>query len=251
MTLFNFSEIYLPKCPDKLLTASIALPDIVLQMLFFNFVTNDTSMMERTFALCLMVAACLPLAAQYEPLSKGGATQRTLSKSEYFSWMNNTWESSTEAQTMRRSGPTVILEAQAAREASFEQKYYKGREAECAYMFDGDTGTSFSGIQRFLDLYALEPSFFLDLGRTRTVDSVAFDIPDMFSLQPYSIDGGDVFYVSNDLCEWYERTFTAGCRTVLDCSGLGGFRYLRLPKVPLRVCEINVYKVGKVLPLKQ
>ncbi|MBQ0086210.1 MAG: hypothetical protein KBS72_00790 [Bacteroidales bacterium] len=57
----------------------------------------------RHFVFTLALGTLLmssDMQAQTAPFSKGGATQQTPSKSEYFSWIDHTWEGSTEEQTL-------------------------------------------------------------------------------------------------------------------------------------------------------
>ena len=53
--------------------------------------------MKRILTIILSLAAALTAAAQDLPLS--GATETTPSKAQYFSWINHSWEGTTEAQT--------------------------------------------------------------------------------------------------------------------------------------------------------
>lgn len=57
--------------------------------------------MNKIFvSACAVMLAAVGVSAQSALPASGGATQRTPSKSEYFSWINNTNEGATEAQTL-------------------------------------------------------------------------------------------------------------------------------------------------------
>ena len=149
-----------------------------------------------------------------------------------------------EAQSIRRSGPTGIPAVQASRDAFFNQKVYHAREADSRYLFDGDKSTCFSHSLRDYEPRLADPGFLLDLGSVTKVDSLVFDFPDWFGMQPYNMDDGAYFYVSDDLKEWEECGFIPDLHTLLDCAGLGAFRYFRFSRSPIRVAEVKGYAGG-------
>ena len=152
-----------------------------------------------------------------------------------------------EAQAVRRSGPTSIPEHQAARDAFFNQFIYLNREVDSRFAFDGDLKTAYSLNQRDPKVSPWDVAFMVDLGSVQEVDSLTFDTFDWYSLQPYSYEEGSYYYVSADLTGWKQMPLTPALHTVMDCSGAGAFRYVRLSNSPLRVAEFNAYHNGKAL----
>ena len=151
-----------------------------------------------------------------------------------------------ELQSIRRSGPTEIPQVQASRDAFFNQKIYRNREIDSRYLFDGDKSTCFSISLRNYDRTD-DPAFILDLGQVQIVDSLTFDFPDWFALQPYNMDDGAYFYISEDLKRWKECGFIPELHTVLDCSRSGAFRYFRFGRSPIRIAEVCGYSGGHPL----
>ena len=152
-----------------------------------------------------------------------------------------------EAQALRRSGPTSVPEQQAARDGFLNQFIYLNREVDSRFAFDGNPRTAYSLNQRNPQVSPWDVPFLVDLGSVRKVDSLTFDTFDWYSLQPYSYEEGAFFYVSEDLSKWTQLPFTPALHTVMDCSGAGAFRYVRLGNSPLRVSEFNAYQDGKAL----
>ena len=151
-----------------------------------------------------------------------------------------------EAQSVRRSGPTKIPEVQASRDAFFNQKIYRNREADSRYLFDGDASTCFSISQRDYERTA-DPAFLLDLGQVQKLDSLVFDFHDWFALQPYNMDDGAYCYFSDDLENWEEYPFIPELHTVLDFTQEGAFRYFRFSRSPVRIAEVSGYSDGQIL----
>lgn len=56
--------------------------------------------MKNTITVAFAVLVCMQVNAQNKPFSKGGADEQTPSKSEYFSWIEHTWEGTTEKQAL-------------------------------------------------------------------------------------------------------------------------------------------------------
>lgn len=149
-----------------------------------------------------------------------------------------------EVRELKRSGPTSIPQVQAARDAFFNQEIFAKREIWDKYLFDDNLKTSFSVNMRWASFDPEQAAFRLDLGQTLELDSLVFQIPDEFSLQPLKSEEGEYASVSNNLNDWTSIFFSVGTYLKMDLSSAGKFRYLRMP-VMLRISEIVGYKNGK------
>lgn len=149
-----------------------------------------------------------------------------------------------EVRELKRSGPTAIAQVQAARDAFFNQEIFDKRENWDKNLFDDDLKTAFSVNMRWGAFDPEKAAFRLDLGQTMELDSLVFQIPDEFSLQPLKSEEGEYASVSNNLNDWTPVFFNVGTRLQMDLSSAGKFRYLRMP-VMLRISEIVGFKNGK------
>ncbi len=151
-----------------------------------------------------------------------------------------------EVRELKRSGATAIPQVQAARNAFFNQEIFTKREIWDKYLFDGDPKTAFSVNMRWGAFDPDKAAFRLDLGQELELDSLVFQIPDEFSLQPLKSEEGEYASISNNLKDWNTVFFSVGTHLKMDLSSAGKFRYLRMP-VMLRINEISGYKNGKKL----
>lgn len=149
-----------------------------------------------------------------------------------------------EVRELKRSGKSSIPQVQAARKAFFEQEIFVKREIWDKYLFDDDPATAFSVNMRWGGFEPEKATFRLDLGQSLKLDSLIFQIPDEFALQPSKSEEGEYALVSNDLKNWREVFFYEGTTLKIDLSAAGEFRYLKLPVV-LRINEIKGYKNGR------
>lgn len=151
-----------------------------------------------------------------------------------------------EVRELKRSGPTAIPQVQAARDAFFNQDIFVKREIWDKYLFDDDLKTAFSVNIRWGAFDSDRAAFRLDLGQELELDSLVFNIPDEFSLQPLKSEEGEYASVSANLKDWTTVFFSVGTHLKMDLSSAGKFRYLRMP-VMLRISEIAGYKNGRKL----
>jgi hypothetical protein len=151
-----------------------------------------------------------------------------------------------EVRELKRSGPSAIPQVQAARDAFFNQEIFVQREIWDKYLFDNDPATAFSVNMRWGAFDPDRAAFRLDLGQELELDSLVFNIPDEFSLQPLKSEEGEYASVSANLKDWTTVFFSVATHLKMDLSSAGKFRYLRMP-VMLRISEIAGYKNSRKL----
>ena len=151
-----------------------------------------------------------------------------------------------EVRELKRSGPTAIPQVKAARDAFFNQEMFVKREIWDKYLFDNNLSTVFSVNMRWGAFDPDKAAFRLDLGKELELDSLVFQVPDEFSLQPLKSTEGEYASVSANLKDWTTVFFSVSTHLKMDLSSAGKFRYLRMP-VMLRISEIAGYRNGKKL----
>ncbi|MBC8004157.1 MAG: hypothetical protein H7X84_01685 [Verrucomicrobia bacterium] len=151
-----------------------------------------------------------------------------------------------EVRELKRSGPTLIPQVKAARDAFFNQEIFAKREIWDRYLFDNNLSTAFSVNMRWGAFDPDKAAFRLDLGQELELDSLVFQVPDEFSLQPLKSEEGEYASVSANLNDWTPVFFSVATHLKMDLSLAGKFRYLRMP-VMLRISEITGYKNGQKL----
>ena len=153
-----------------------------------------------------------------------------------------------EVRSLLRSGETNILQVKAAREAFFNQPYFKTREIWDRYLFDGDRESAFSIAMRWGDVRQQGQSgFHLDLGEAQRLDRLVIHTFDEYSLAPLKSEEGVQAYVSADLKSWKEITFLAGKEMEIDLREAGAVRYIRFSPCPLRLNEVEGYRDGRLV----
>ena len=151
-----------------------------------------------------------------------------------------------EVRELKRSGPTAIPQVKAARDAFFNQEIFAKREIWDKYLFDNNLSTAFSVNMRWGAFDPDMAAFRLDFGQELELDSLVFQVPDEFSLQPLKSEEGEYAAVSANLKDWTTVFFSVATHLKMDFSSAGKFRYLRMP-VMLRISEIAGYRNGKKL----
>ena len=153
-----------------------------------------------------------------------------------------------EVRSLLRSGETNIPQVKAARDAFFNQPYFKSREIWDRYLFDGDRESAFSIAMRWGDIRQQGQSgFHLDLGEAQRLDRLVIHTFDEYSLAPLKSEEGVQAYVSADLKSWKEITFLAGKEMTIDLSEAGAIRYVRFSPCPLRLNEVEGYRDGQLV----
>ena len=150
-----------------------------------------------------------------------------------------------EIRSLERSGPTMIPHVQNARDAFFNQETFSGREIWDDYLFDENLETAFSSSLMWGDQRLGNSSFCLDLGAVVQLDSITFRINDQYSLQPLKPGEGQTAWISEDLGAWDQITFLAGENMCFEPGEEQSFRYLRFNPAPLRIAEIQGYRLGE------
>lgn len=148
-----------------------------------------------------------------------------------------------EVRELKRSGPTAIPQVKAARDVFFNQEIFIKREIWDRYLFDNNLSTAFSVNMRWGAFDPDKAAFRLDLGQELELDSLVFQVPDEFSLQPLKSEEGEYASVSVNLKDWSTVFFSVATHLKMDLTSAGKFRYLRMP-VMLRISEITGYKNG-------
>ena len=151
-----------------------------------------------------------------------------------------------EVRELKRSGPTAIPQVKAARDAFFNQEIFVQREIWDKYLFDNNLSTAFSVNMRWGAFDPDKAAFRLDLGQELELDSLVFQVPDEFSLQPLKSEEGEYAAVSANLKDWTTVFFSVATHLKMDLASAGKFRYIRMP-VMLRISEVAGYKNGKKL----
>jgi hypothetical protein len=145
-----------------------------------------------------------------------------------------------EVRSLKRSGATAIPQVQKARDAFFNQRLFRGKEAWDKYVFDDDPATVYS-----VDLKQVGKSnLYLDLGENIKLDKLIFEIPDIFSMNPWLLGTGVTAYISPDLKNWKKIVFWPETNAALDLSKEDAIRYVRIAACPMRVSEIIGYRNG-------
>ena len=153
-----------------------------------------------------------------------------------------------EVRSLLRSGETEIPQVKAAREAFFNQPYFKSREIWDRYLFDGDRKSAFSIAMRWGDIRQQGQSgFHLDLGEVQRLDRLVIHTFDEYSLAPLKSEEGVQAYVSADLKSWKEITFLAGKEMEIDLREAVAVRYIRFSPCPLRLNEVEGYRDGQLV----
>lgn len=185
---------------------------------------------------------------------------------------------SLESRELRRSGPTNIPEAQAARDAFFAQKTYKYRGCESRFAFDGSDETFFDAYSRFYQGSGLRIDggcLRVDFGKVCDADTVeitCFEIDQPVREVPaqlYPVKGS---YASS-FAEWHESgacektvvcdhaeapvvkesvhsLYTVAGKRVKVCYPVSALRYFRLPEPMDRIYSIRLLKNGEPLKLE-
>lgn len=183
-----------------------------------------------------------------------------------------------EARSLRRSGPTVYPEVQAARDAFFNQKTFKLRGCDNAYLFDGNRDTFYDGRS-----YETPPirkvgdgCLRVDFGEILDVDTVEVEYFDphtpVFEVSAM-VSPKDIDY-STDLEDWKANKLVAttvindnetmeyaidvvhtiasvkGKRTVAVYNVGGKARYIRIKKPVNRIYRVSAMKDGVAIELK-
>lgn len=166
------------------------------------------------------------------------ADAESLYEATVFSADNNALE----VRSLERSGPTAILEVQAARDAFFEQDAFVDMGIWDKNLFDGDLSTGFWPTKRYT---TARGSFRLDLGKVQQVDELLITVPDVFSLLPVKVAEGIIAEISTDLKNWEEVTFLAGKNMTMVVNK--PTRYVRIRSFPQQITEIAGVTNGKAL----
>ncbi len=156
-----------------------------------------------------------------------------------------------EARAQARSGETAIPAVKAARDAFFNQRVFVGRGLWDRYLFDGDPGTSFyvTSRRRVSPQGGQDPPVRIDFGESIHPDRIELTIPDQYSLGSLTEgEGGSVAQVSADLKTWSDIPFIHGELSQIAIPKGTAVRYLRIPKFPCRISEVNAYAGGRELP---
>jgi len=155
-----------------------------------------------------------------------------------------------EVRSLARAGKTTIPAVRGARDAFFNQPVFVGRGLWDRYLFDGQAATSFYPSRRWgLDLRInAEAPLRLDVGEVLHPETVELIIPDAYSLYDmFEGEGGSTAEVSADLKTWTSIPFIHGEKNRIPIPTGLGVRYVRIPKFPYRISEINAYAGGRPL----
>jgi hypothetical protein len=150
-----------------------------------------------------------------------------------------------EVRSLYRSGETAIPQVLRARDAFFNQDFFKGKEVWDKYLFDDDPNTAFSISMRHGDIrIGGQSAFYLDFGENIKLDKLTLSTFDLYSLTTLYLEGGVTAYVSQDLKKWEKVNFQAGVDMEVDLRKIGLFRYFRFDPCPLRLTEVTGYRDG-------
>jgi hypothetical protein len=148
-----------------------------------------------------------------------------------------------EFRSLRRSGPTEIIQVQKARDAFVNQRMVKERGIDPAYLFDNDPETiyTFKASRR----HKLEKNIRIDFGKAINIDTLNFILPEDSTAMDSSIA-----QVSSDLKTWRPVQLTqAGSETKISIADNKPVRYLRTNFVPKKVKDIKgYYRKNALLP---
>ena len=156
-----------------------------------------------------------------------------------------------EARALVRSGDTGIPAVKAARDAFFQQRVFVGRCLWDRYLFDGDLSTCFQSASRRRPNPpgTEDPPLRIDFGDVIRPDRIELTIPDQYSLvNLVEGEGGSVAQVSADLKTWTDIPFIHGELSEIIVPKDTTIRYLRIPKFPCRISEVNAYIGDQKLP---
>lgn len=187
---------------------------------------------------------------------------------------------SLESRSLRRSGPTIYPEVQAARDAFFNQKTFKLRGCDQKYAFDGNSDTFYDG-RSYERMYEIPRKvnggcLRLDLGDVFDVDTIEIEYFDadegIFEVSSHV--SPEKFEYSVDLDTWISNSLEAvnvindneimeyaidwihtintiqGKRKVAVYNVGGKARYIRMEKPVNRIYRISAIKDGKQIELK-
>lgn len=152
-----------------------------------------------------------------------------------------------EVRSLQRSGPTNIPQVQKAREAFFGQEVFVDRGLWDHYLFDGDMKTSFYPSRRHgtVDFRINGGSLRVDMGEPTKLDSLKIFVRDEYGLQPFKSWEPLGIEVSADLKKWTEILVLAKNEITIPLDRNHPVRYVRFPRTPERVFEIEGYSNGK------
>jgi hypothetical protein len=157
---------------------------------------------------------------------------------------------SLEVRALARSGASKIPAVKAARDAFINQPVFIGRGTWDRYLFDGKADTCFFAPLRKNDL-RLTPDapLRLDFGEVLHPELLELLVPDEYSLGGMlEGEGGSEAQVSADLKTWTTIPFIHGQRNRIHIPAGTAVRYVRIPKFPCRISEVNAYAGGRALP---
>ena len=146
-----------------------------------------------------------------------------------------------EARSLRRSGPTLVPQVQAARDAFFGQELFSRRGCWDRLLFDGERDTALVQGGRLPKNVDGLPELRVDLG--------APTVAERFSLELAGGTTSGQAEGSPDLLIWtaLPTTVNADAVTITPPAGLA-LRYLRLARGSLHICELTGVQGGKPLP---
>jgi hypothetical protein len=150
-----------------------------------------------------------------------------------------------EIRSLERSGTTAIPQVRKARDAFFNQRLFRGKEAWDKYLFDDDPVSAYSIDFRWGDRRLNSKSgLYLDLGEIIKLDKLIFQTPDIYSFIPWHLGYGESAYISADLKNWKKIVFWPETNAELDLSKESAIRYVRIETCPMRISEISGYRNG-------
>jgi hypothetical protein len=150
-----------------------------------------------------------------------------------------------EVRSLYRSGPTLIPQVQAARDAFFEQPLFKERGLWDKYLFDGEAESGFEISRRWGN--PREGVFRLDLGKAIFLNKLVLKTTGEYDIQPLKTDEAISVEVSSDLKTWKRIKFLAGKTMHIPLDPNIPVRYFRFNENFSRLTEIEGYKEGKLI----
>jgi len=152
-----------------------------------------------------------------------------------------------EIRSLKRSGPSSVLQVQKAREAFLKQPTMVDRGLWDKNMFDGDDQTSFYVSRRSGRSPLSRGSLRIDFGQAINLDKLVIRCGSEYALAPFKYDETVVTYVSSDLKEWKAIRSMADKEIVINLDHKDKIRYVRFRGTPEMVQEIEGYLGDKML----
>ena len=165
---------------------------------------------------------------------------RSLYEATCFAADNNALE----YRELKRSGPTEIMQVQAARDAFFNQPILRRRYLSDHHVFDNDPETAFATNRRWGQMRIKGGCFRLDLGKPTAIDRIEIEVGDDYNLQPFRTEEGAWGDVSVDLKTWHPQQFWCSDKIVANIQSEEPIRYLTLNGCPDKITHVRGFHKG-------